>query len=143
MKSGYRIPMAVVPPPDETLVQWQLAVDICGDMARRYLAAGCACIVDAPGIYVDGTVPWEPHTHGAWRRALDGVDWRLVVLHADIEVICERAQARQGIRQPPEAMLRAIHAAMERWRDVDGVAMLDTSALSVEETVAELDRLRA
>ena len=104
VKSGYRLPMAVIPPPDETLAQWQVAVDICGDMARRYAAADYACIVDAPGIYPDGSIPWEPYTWSGWRRALGGVDWRLVVLQPDIELICERAVARQGAttrRHPP------------------------------------------
>lgn len=142
VKSGFRLPMAVIPPPEETLVQWQVAVDICGDMARRYATAGYTCVVDAPGIYVDGGVPWEPYTHAAWRRALDGVDWRLVVLQPDIELICERAVARQGVRQPPEGILRAIHAAMEGWRGVAGVAVLDNTTLSIEETVAALVEVR-
>ena len=143
VKSGFRLPMAVIPPPEETLVQWQLAVDICGDMARRYASAGYTCVVDAPGIYVDGGVPWEPYTHAAWRRALDGVDWCLVVLQPDVELVCERAVARQGVRQPPEGILRAIHAAMEGWRAVDGVTMLDTTSMSIEETVVALDAVRA
>ena len=143
VKSGYTLPMAVIPPPDHVLAQWQLAVDICGDMARRYAAADHTCVVDAPGIYVDGGVPWEPYTHAAWRRALDGVDWRLVVLQPDIELICERAVARQGVRQPPEAILRGIHGAMERWRDVDGITVLDNTGMSVEDTVAALEAIRA
>lgn len=142
VKSGFRMPMAVIPPPDETLVQWQVAVDICGDMARRYAAVDYSCIVDAPGIYVDGGVPWEPYTHAVWRRALDGVDWRLVVLQPDVELVCERAVARQGRRQPPEAILRAIHAAMEAWRDVEGVTVIDNTTLTVEETVAALVAVR-
>ena len=143
VKSGYRLPMAVIPPPDETLVQWQLAVDICGDMARRYAAADYTCIVDAPGIYPDGTIPWEPYTHAAWRRALDGVDWRLAVLQPDVELICERAVARQGNRQPPEDILRAIHAAMEAWRGVEGVTVLDNTSLTIEETVAAVADVRS
>ena len=143
VKSGYRLPMEVIPPPDETLLQWQLAVDICGDMARRYAAVDYTCIVDAPGIYIDGGVPWEPYTHAAWRSALEGVDWRLVVLQPDIELVCERAVARQGVRQPPEGILRAIHGAMEGWRGVEGVTVLDNSSLSVEETVAALEEIRS
>lgn len=134
--------MAVIPPPEETLVQWQVAVDICGDMARRYAAADYTCVVDAPGIYIDGGVPWEPYTHAAWRRALRDVDWRLVVLQPDVEVICARAVARQGVRQPPEAILRAIHAAMEPWREVPNVTVLDNTSLTVEETVAALNEVR-
>jgi hypothetical protein len=142
VKSGYRLPMAEIPPPEATLVQWQLAVDICGDMARRYAAAGYACVVDAPGIYVDGAVPWEPYTHAAWRRSMGGVDWRLVVIQPAIDLICERAVARQGRRQPPEDLLRAIHAGMEAWRDVEGVTVLDTTSMSVDEVVAALDQVR-
>ena len=143
VKSGYRLPMAVIPPPEETAVQWQVAVDICGDMARRYASVGYGCIVDAPGIYPDGSIPWEPYPWAAWRRALDGVDWRLVVLQPDIELICERAIARRGERQPPEDILRAIHAAMETWRGVDDVTVLDTTDLSIEETVAALEEVRS
>lgn len=134
--------MAVIPPPEDTLAQWHVAVDICGDMARRYAAADYTCVVDAPGIYVDGGVPWEPYTHAAWRRALEGVDWRLVVLQPDVQTVCERAVARHGLRQPPEGILRAIHAAMEAWRDVTGVTVLDNTTLTVNETVAALDEIR-
>ncbi len=140
VKSGFRLPMAVIPPPEETLVQWQVAVDICGDMTRRYRDAGFACVVDAPGIYIDGSVPWEPYTRSAWRRALSNVEWRLVVLQPDVELVCARAIARQGRRQPPEGILRAIHAAMEPWREVDGVTVIDNTHLTVEQTV---DALRA
>ncbi len=142
VKSGFRLPMAVIPPPEETLIQWQVAVDICGDMARRYGAADYTCVIDAPGIYVDGAVPWEPYTHAAWRRALNGVDWRLIVLHPDVELVCQRAVAREGRRQPPEDILRAIHSAMDQWRDVVGVTVLDTTRLTVEETVEALEALR-
>ena len=142
VRSGFRLPMEVIPPPDETLRQWQLAVDICGDMARRYAAADYTCVVDAPGIYVDGSIPWEPYTHAAWRRALDGVDWRLVVLQPDVELVCERAIARRGVRQPPEDILRLIHAAMEPWRDVEEVTVLDNTSLTVDETVAALVEIR-
>ena len=131
-------PMAKIPPSDEALAQWQLAVDICGDMARRYAAAGYGLVVDAPGIYVDGTIPWEPYAHAAWRRALAGVDWRLVVLLPDVEVVCERAVARAGFRQPPEGMLRAIHGAMGAWREVGGVPVLDTTTMSEGEVAAAI-----
>ena len=142
VKSGFRLPMAAIPPPEEMLVQWQVAVDICGDMARRYAESDFTCIVDAPGIYPDGTVPWEPYTHAAWRHALAGVDWRLVVLQPDVELVCERAIARAGRRQPPEDILRAIHAAMEPWRAVDGVTVLDPTTMSVDEVVAALGEIR-
>jgi chloramphenicol 3-O-phosphotransferase len=138
VKAGFLNPMAKVPPPPEALAQWQVAVDICGDMARRYAATGYGLVVDAPGIYPDGAVPWEPYTHGAWARALDGVDWRLVVLLPDVELVCERAVARAGFRQPPEGMLRAIHAAIGAWRDVEGVPVLDTTTLTVDETAAAI-----
>jgi len=143
VKSGFRLPMAVIPPPEETLVQWQMAVDICGDMVRRYATAGYICVVDAPGIYVDGGVPWEPYTHAAWRQALSDVEWRLVVLQPDVELVCERAIARAGMRQPPEGILRAIHAAMEPWRAVQGVTVIDNTDMTVDETVAALDAVRS
>lgn len=47
------------------------------------------------------------------------------------------------MRQPPEGILRAIHAAMEPWRDVAGVAVLDNTALTIEETVAALEEIRS
>ena len=138
VKAGFLNPMAVMPPPQEALDQWQVAVDICGDMARRYAAFGYGLVVDAPGIYVDGAVPWEPYTHAAWRRALDGVDWRHVVLLPDVEVVCERAVARAGFRQPPEGMLRAIHGAIGAWQEVDGATVLDSTSWSVDETAAAI-----
>jgi hypothetical protein len=46
------------------------------------------------------------------------------------------------MRQPPEPILRAIHAAMEPWRDVAGVTVLDNTTLTVDETVAALEEIR-
>lgn len=42
----------------------------------------------------------------------------------------------------PEDILRRIHAAMEAWRDVDGVTVLDNSSLTIEQTVAALVEIR-
>ncbi len=138
VRGGFLNPMGQLPPTDAALAQWQLAVDLCGDMARRYAAADYEVVIDAPGIYLDGSVPWEPYTQGAWRRALDGVDWRLVVLLPDVEVVCERAVARAGFRQPPEGVLRAIHAAMAAWHSVEGVTVIDSTHLTVEATAAAI-----
>ncbi|HVF32559.1 MAG TPA: AAA family ATPase [Acidimicrobiales bacterium] len=140
VKGGFLNPMAEIPPSADALEQWQLAVDICGDSARRYAAVGYGLVIDAPGIYPDGIVPWEAYTHRAWARALEGVDWRLVVLLPDVELVCARAVARAGFRQPPEGLLRMIHAGIAAWRSVDGVPVLDTTTLTVGETVAAIRR---
>ena len=141
VRGGRLNPMDEIPPSQAAVAQWQLAVDICGDMVRRYVDRGYAVVVDAPGIYADGVVPWGSYTHSTWVTLLAGVRWKLVVLLPDIEVVCERAIGRQGFRQPPESILRAIHEFMQPWRSVDGVAVLDSTSLSVEDTAAAIWRL--
>ena len=136
VRSGFLNPMAEIPPGDAALAQWQVAVDICGDMARRYRDVGYACVVDAPGIYPDGSIGWAPYQLATWQRALDGVPWKLAVLLPSVEVVCERAAARAGFREPPAPILRAIHGLMEQWRDVEGVTVVDATGLDVDETVA-------
>jgi hypothetical protein len=135
VRGGFKNPMATMPPADEALAQWQLAIDICCDMTRRYRASGYAVVIDAPGIYPDGSVPWEAYTVGAWKRALGDVDWRLVVLQPDVELVCSRAVDRRGVRQPPAPVLRSIHAAMQAWAEHANVAVIDTTTMTVDEVV--------
>jgi chloramphenicol 3-O-phosphotransferase len=115
------------PPTDAALDQWATAIEICGDAARRYRARGWSCIIDAPGIYPDDN-PWPPFRHSAWRRALDGMRWRLVVLHPTLEEVERRASARRGEPAQGDQRLAAMHGGMEAWRgsrEGAGVALVD------------------
>lgn len=140
VRHGLRPPMEV-PPGEEAQLQWQIAVDFAAHMARRYDAIGYRCVIDAPGIYVDHTIPWRPYRHAAWAEALDGIDWRLVVLLPDVELVCARARERTDGRQPPEEAMRWFHDALSHWRAVEGVDVIDSTGMTVEHVVEEL-RLR-
>lgn len=137
VRFGLRPPLEM-PPGEESLRQWQLGVDFAGFMAHRYTEVEYRCVIDAPGIYVDGTIPWEPYQHRTWAKALDGLDWRLVVLLPDVELVCRRAIERNNIRQPPDEAMRWFHDALSKWKSVDGVEVIDSTDLSVDEVVERL-----
>lgn len=118
------------PPTDAALAQWATAIEICGDMARRYRNRGWPCVIDAPGIYPDDN-PWPPFRHAAWVAALDDVAWALVVLHPTLDEVERRASARRGEPAEGDARLGAMHAAMEEWRSDPRAAVVDPTGLDV------------
>jgi predicted kinase len=118
------------PPTDAALGQWAAAIEICGDMARRYRDRGWSCVIDAPGIYVDDN-PWPPFRHSAWAAALNDVAWTLVVLHPTLNEVERRASIRRGEPAEGDPRLGAMHAAMEEWRADPGAVVVDPTGLDV------------
>jgi hypothetical protein len=121
------------PPTDAALGQWAAAIEICGDMARRYRDRGWSCVVDAPGIYLDDN-PWEPFRHATWVAALADVAWALVVLHPTLPEVERRASIRRGEPTRGDPRLGAMHAAMEQWRDDPRAVVVDPTGLDVVES---------
>jgi len=77
------------------------------------------CAAPAPAAF---TAHWQP--------LLDGLDWRLLIIHPELEVVIERGATRQ--KWVPAAIVREQHAACERWPEP---RRLDTSGFSIEESV--------
>jgi hypothetical protein len=123
---------------EETQRQYELARDLCAELARRYVAAGVACVVD------DAIFPeWPAVGYEGWEQALAGVPHTLVVLFADLPVLLERNErGHEGDRRLRRDIVEMIYRDMLPWRAA-GVPVVATDALSVDETVAEIDRLVA
>ena len=133
IRTGARSVWSPFPPTDEALAQWQTAVEICGDSARRYASRGWSCVVDAPGIYLDDN-PWPPFRHATWAAALTGVDWRLVVLHPTLAEVERRASQRRGESAVGDPRLAGMHGAMEAWRGREDAVVVDPTGLDVTAT---------
>lgn len=118
------------PPTNGALEQWATAIEICGDVARRYRDREWSCVIDAPGIYQDDN-PWPPFRHAAWATALDGVAWSLVVLHPTLDEVERRASIRRGEPADGDPRLAGMHAAMEKWRDDATAVLVDPTGLDV------------
>ena len=118
------------------LEQLDLARQGCALLSRLYTARGYGCVID------DVIFPrWPPASYALWRQALGETRHRLVVLLPSLDAILARNQDRSGQRRLQERTLRIIYERMAPWRDVADVTILDTTALSVEETVNWLDAL--
>lgn len=135
--TGARSVWSPFPPTAEALDQWATAIEICADAARRYRDRGWSCIIDAPGIYTDDN-PWPPFRHATWATALEGMAWRLVVLHPTLAEVERRASCRRGEPAAGDVRLAGMHAAMEAWRGRAGAVIVDPTGLDV---VASADRV--
>ncbi len=102
--------------------QYALCARACIGAARPFLAAGYDVAID------DVFAPTAFTAH--WLPLLDGLDWRLLIVHPELEVVLERGGARQ--KRVPPAIVREQHAACERWPEP---RRLDTSGFSIEASV--------
>ncbi|HEY7295329.1 MAG TPA: GNAT family N-acetyltransferase [Dehalococcoidia bacterium] len=102
--------------------QYVLSARACVAAARPFLAAGYDVAIDdvfEPGAF---TVHWQP--------LLDGLDWRLLIVHPELELVLQRGAARQ--KRVPAEIVRVQHAASERWPEP---RRLDTTGFDVAESV--------
>ncbi|HZQ38072.1 MAG TPA: GNAT family N-acetyltransferase [Dehalococcoidia bacterium] len=102
--------------------QYALSARACVAAARPFLAAGYDVAID------DVFVPAAFTTH--WKPLLDGLDWRLLIIHPELEIVLARGAGRQ--KRVPQAITREQYAACERWPEP---RRLDTSGYSVEDSV--------
>ncbi len=118
----------------KTARQLGIARANCGDMARRYVAAGFNCAID------DAIFPqWGAADYAGWQEALGDIPHVVVVLLPTYEVIAERNARRHGRRLLAPAMLRAIYDMMTPWSQQRRFPTIDTSALTVEETASAIE----
>jgi len=136
VKAGYANPEDGATP--AMLEQLDLARSGCALLARLYRSRGYGCVID------DVIFPvWPPAAYEHWQRALDDLPHRLVVLLPRFEVLVERNAARAGHRRLQERTLRQIYERMLPWRDMPEVPVIDTSDLTVAESVDRLARVLA
>ena len=113
--------------------QYQIARSLCADIARRYVSEGINCVID------DAVFPlWDRVDFPGWRLALRETPTYLIALLPSYEAVVKRNARRQGRRllQPP--LLRTIYDMMLPWREQREIPSIDTSALTIAETVDEM-----
>jgi len=121
---------------DEVQVQLDIARANVASVATRYLNTGYQVVVD------DALFPdWEAVGLGPWRRVMAPMEVDLVALMPAWEVVFARDKGRAASQQIPDEMLRTIYDNMAGWSERSDVAVIDNSAMSVGETVAEIERL--
>lgn len=102
--------------------QYALSARACIAAARPFLAAGY-------DVAIDDVFP-PPAFTAHWQPRLEGLDWRLLIVHPELEVVLERGAAR--IKHVPAAIVREQHAVCERWPEP---RRLDTSGFTIEDSV--------
>lgn len=110
--------------------QYELARTACCTLARLYISAGFNCVID------DVIFPnWRPVSYDAWRPELEGIPHKLVILLPDFSCLPDRNRGRRGHRQLTLTTLRTIYDMMLPWRDQGDFPVIETTGMSVAETV--------
>ena len=109
--------------------QFLLSVRACCSLAREFTGAGYDVTLD------DVLYP-GPAFDESWRRYLEGVDWRVVVIHPVLDETLRRNASRGREQQVPERLVREQHEAMFDWPERYRV---DTSGQTVESSLALLE----
>jgi adenylylsulfate kinase-like enzyme len=111
--------------------QWQLSRTIGVDAMRRYLAEDFDVVIDT-------FAPGDDQQH--WRAGVpDGVRFDVVVLRPSLDVAAER-NGRRTTHVTDDASLVRNHEMFD-YAPVPGAPVVDSTALSVDEVVAEIERL--
>jgi predicted kinase len=114
--------------------QHRVARGICAEAARRYLAAGCRCIVD------DAIFPaWPGAGYEDWRTELGTAPHVVIVLLPSLAVLLERNARRQLRARLREETVRTIVAMMDGWRQ-GPFPVIDNSRLSPATTARSITR---
>lgn len=125
--------------PDD-IAQYRFAARVAAAMAARITAAGIDCVIAGTRV---------PEGHGdppEWRHMWDDVDLLdpiILVLLPSVEARLARARADPRRRGPyliPEEHIRdSAGWAWDAWRAHPRAAVLDTSTMSQEQVIAELE----
>lgn len=108
--------------------QYELSVRACCALARSFASEGY-------DVAVDDVLPL-PAFERLWRPALDGTDWRAVIVVPSLEETLRRAEARE--KRVAEEIIRSQHSASLEWPER---ARIDTTGLDVEKSLALVERL--
>lgn len=125
VKAGFKNP-AKPPWTDETQTQWDVSIDICGDMARRYQQRDINCIIDCFATL---------DSFDKWDKGFESVDYKIIVLLPDVEVALARNNQRSGDAKLLESQVREHHEWLAAWHDDERARVIDTSKLSVQGVV--------
>lgn len=110
--------------------QYELARTACCMLARLYISAGFNCVID------DVIFPrWRQVSYEAWCPELQGIVHQMVILLPDFDVLPSWNRRRRGHRQLTVKTLRTIYDMMLPWREQDEFPVIDTTGMSVEQTV--------
>lgn len=124
---------------DERSAQWALARRQCVSLADGYLRAGFDCAIDAS--YVPGPAG-ERYGDGEWPELLRSIGAvGPVVLLPSVEVLQERVAAREGVKRLPPPVVAMIHSMYAAWVDIPDADVIDSSSLSVEDTLQRVVRI--
>ena len=120
----------------ETHRQLGLARSSIVSVAKNYLEDGFEVVID------DAVFPnWAEVGIEHWTGELSPIEINLVVLIPNWDLVLKRNSQRQSDRKLSESTLRAIYDDMVGWRDKNYVAIIDSSNLTVSETVGEIYRV--
>ena len=133
VKSGYANPEDGWT--EETQRQYDLAQTACSVIAREYVESGYCCAI-AAAVFPS----WPEVGYGRWQAALAPIQHKLIALLPSFDKVLERNRARSGISRLKESTLRIIYDKMIEWRDHSDTVAIDNSDLTIEETVAALER---
>ena len=132
IKKGFKNPAATWD--EETEKQWEVSQAICGDILRRYQAAGINCVIDcfAPKGSFD-----------KWEEVLGGIEYKLVVLLPNVDETVRRNKERTGDRRLKESQIREHHEWFSVWKNDEQAELLDTSTLTTQEVVTKVLKLNS
>mgnify|MGYP006919309843 FL=1 len=120
----------------ETQRQLGLARSSIVSVAKNYLEDGFEVVID------DAVFPnWAEVGIEHWTGELSPIEINLVVLIPNWDLVLKRNSQRQSDRKLSESTLRAIYDDMVGWRDKNYVAIIDSSNLTVSETIGEIYRV--
>lgn len=113
--------------------QWLLAAAVCESMAETYRGWGYDMAISAfrpPG-------QWQ----GCWKH-LDRMQPLIIVLLPSLECLIARDKLRTGRRHVgEESVRRGYRYDWQSWHDHPRAVVLDTSALSIDETIHNIERV--
>lgn len=114
---------------DQTQVQWDVSVEICADMARRYKKAGI-------NVLVDGFMP--PDAFDSWETAFWGVDYKVAVLLPTLATALSRNAGRIGDARLPDELIQRHHEWFTGYVGDQRADVIDSTNLSPQDVVRRL-----
>ncbi len=114
---------------NQTKVQWDVSVEICADMARRYKKTGINVLIDC-------FMP--PEAYDSWQKAFKGVDYKVAVLLPTLATALSRNADRTGDARLPNELIRRHHEWFTGYVDDPHVNVIDSTNLSPKDVVSKL-----
>jgi len=97
-------------------------------------ANGFNCVID-DGMFAGRVLA----RYELWAQLLGGIRHHLVILLPSLATCLERNAERSGLKRLDEDLIRRFHARSAEWTGA-GVPVIDTSSMSVGDTVAAITR---